>query len=101
MPTPEAPARALRDLVPGGLGGHPHAGHAPRGRARAAGAGGRGQAGGAPEAAADTGHAHCLSFLEFASRVGGDPGPVREREESGSEAGVFLAERQVCPHLTN
>lgn len=35
VPSPEAPARALRDLAPGGLGGNPHAGHAPRGRASA------------------------------------------------------------------
>lgn len=35
VPTPEALARALGNLAPGGLSGHPHAGHAPRGRARA------------------------------------------------------------------
>ncbi|XP_019490786.1 PREDICTED: proline-rich protein HaeIII subfamily 1-like [Hipposideros armiger] len=41
VPTPETPARALGDLAPGGLGGNPHAGHAPRGRASAPGRGER------------------------------------------------------------
>lgn len=66
VPTPEAPARALRDLAPGGLGGNPHAGHAPRGRASRArwreGEGGTKWAA-RPEEAAKTGHAHCLSLL--------------------------------------
>ncbi|XP_053056231.1 basic proline-rich protein-like [Acinonyx jubatus] len=65
VPTPQAPARALGDPAPGGLGGHPHAGHAPRGRARAPGS----REGVGPswprawrQPWINKGHAHCLSL---------------------------------------
>ena len=86
----QAPTRALGDAAPGGLGGDPHAGYAPRGRARARarGAGPRSARARAPGAGPSGPRAPRRPWIPGMRTAlpapalvaaGADPGPVKPR----------------------